>query len=71
MQAIKIYAVANRLRHGDALFKRQFFEPFYLLGVELDLSSDHGDVGSGFRVQGARTVITLGIHHDVTIPKIF
>jgi hypothetical protein len=41
MDAIEIYAVADGLGHGDALFQSMLLEPLHLLGMDLYLSSDH------------------------------
>ena len=38
---VRIDAVPDGLGHRDALFKSEFFEPFDLLGMKLDLGSDH------------------------------
>jgi len=41
MGTVKINAASNRLRHGNTVFHGVFFQPLHLLGVDLDLSSDH------------------------------
>jgi hypothetical protein len=38
---VGVDAVANDLGHGDTLFQSDSLQPFYLLGLELDLGSDH------------------------------